>query len=194
MTRSLCVDFLNAGGCYIVERVLVLWEHCRVGKAKRAHQTPGSGGHGAQEHAFAHPTRDASRSKSALAYSLAAITVANAPATACDAPQRPMQQIELMFGRNIGGHLRVGEAAWSRFLAQEITPRFPDGLTVLSAVGQWRNPAGGRVMREPSKMVVIVTADDAAVRDRIAAIVAAYKQRFHQRSVGVISRSVCAAF
>jgi len=120
--------------------------------------------------------------------------LASAQAIACNAPQRPMQQIELMFGRNIAGRLRVGEAAWSRFLAREITPRFPDGLTVLDAAGQWRDPVGGRLVREPSKMVIIVTADDALVGDRIAAIVAAYKQRFRQRSVGVISRSVCAAF
>jgi len=39
-----------------------------------------------------------------------------------------------------------------------------------------------------------VAAEEAPVRERIAAIVAAYKQRFRQRSVGVISRSVCAAF
>src|SRR5712671_5286382 len=138
--------------------------------------------------------RSAGRRCSA-ACSLAAISVvADTPAVACNAPQRPMQQIELMFGRNIAGHLRVGEAAWSRFLAREITPRFPDGLTVLDAAGQWRDPVGGRLVREPSKMVIIVTADDAPARERIAAIVAAYKQRFRQRSVGVISRPVCAAF
>jgi hypothetical protein len=49
-------------------------------------------------------------------------------------------------------------------------------------------------VREPSKMVIIVTADEAPVGDRIAAIVAAYKQRFRQRSIGVVSISVCAAF
>jgi len=130
-----------------------------------------------------------------VASSLAAVSVfANTQAVACDAPQRPMQQIELMFGRNIAGHLRVGEAAWSRFLAREITPRFSDGLTVLDAAGQWRDPVGGRLVREPGKMVIIVTADDAPVGDRIAAIVTAYKQRFRQRSVGVISRPVCAVF
>jgi hypothetical protein len=135
------------------------------------------------------------RCRPILACSLAAISVfAGAHALACDTPQRPMQQIELMFGRNITGHLRVGEAAWSRFLAREITPRFPGGVTVLDAVGQWRDPVGGRVVREPSKMVIIVTADEAPVHDRITAIVAAYKQRFRQRSVGVISRPVCAAF
>jgi hypothetical protein len=129
-----------------------------------------------------------------IATSLGAATPAATQAGACNAPQRPMQQIELMFGRNVAGHRRIGEAAWSRFLAREITPRFPDGLTILDAAGQWRDPAGGRVMREPSKMVVIVTAEDAAARERIAAIVTAYKQRFRQRSVGVISHSVCAAF
>jgi hypothetical protein len=126
---------------------------------------------------------------------LAAISVfATTQAAACTAPLRPMQQIELMFGRSIAGHRRVGEAAWSRFLAREITPRFPDGLSVLDAAGQWRDPAGGRLVREPSKMVIIVTADEAPARERIAAIVAAYKQRFRQQSVGVVSRSVCAAF
>jgi hypothetical protein len=37
-----------------------------VGKAKRAHQRLWSGGHGAQERAFAHPTNDSNRSKSAV--------------------------------------------------------------------------------------------------------------------------------
>ena len=59
---------------------------------------------------------------------------------ACRAAQKPMVVIDLMFGRNIGGRLGVTEARWSRFLADEITPRFPDGLTVVDASGQWRAP------------------------------------------------------
>jgi hypothetical protein len=136
-----------------------------------------------------------SRRCSIVACGLAAISVfATTQAAACTAPLRPMQQIELMFGRNVAGRHRVGEAAWARFLDREITPRFPDGLTVLDAAGQWRDPVGGRLVREPGKMVIIVTADDAPAGERIAAITAAYKHRFRQRSVGVISRSVCAAF
>src|SRR5260370_42514234 len=112
-----------------------------------------------------------------VACSLAAISIfANAPAVACNAPQRPMQQIELMFGRSIAGHLRVDAAAWSRFLAREITPRFPDGLTVLDAAGQWRDPGGGRRGREPGKKRVTGTAEEGAVRQRRRAVVTAYKQ------------------
>ena len=119
---------------------------------------------------------------------------AEAPALACGGPLKPMQRIELMFGRNVRGHLKVGDTAWAKFLAREITPRFPDGLSVLDAAGQWRDKARGRLVREPSKLVIIVTQDDAPVRDKIAAIVAAYKQQFRQQSVGVVSRPVCAAF
>src|SRR5215831_18665015 len=79
---------------------------------------------------------------------------------ACSAPQQAMQQIELMFGRNIGGRLGVSETAWSRFLAREVTPRFPDGLTVVDASSQWRDKERGALVREPSKLVTIVTAED----------------------------------
>jgi len=122
------------------------------------------------------------------------VSAATAQNLACGAPLEPMAQVELMFGRNIGGRFGVGEAQWSRFLAREVTPRFPDGLSVINAAGQWRDKERGRVVREPTRLVMIVTADDAAARKKIAAIVAAYKQRFHQQSVGVVIRAVCAAF
>lgn len=130
----------------------------------------------------------------AICGALAAGVLGSAPASSCTAPLKPMQRIELMFGRNIRGHAGVGDTAWAKFLAREIAPRFPDGLTVLDAAGQWRDPAGGRLAREPAKLVIIVTADDTRVDDRIAAIVAAYKQRFHQKSVAVVTSPVCAAF
>ena len=111
----------------------------------------------------------------------------------CAAPAKAMMRAELMFGRNIGGRLGVTDARWRQFVAQELTPRFPDGLTVIDAQGQWRDPHGVLV-REPSKIVVIVTTDDAGARERISAVAAAYKERFQQRSVGVVTRPVCAAF
>jgi hypothetical protein len=116
------------------------------------------------------------------------------PAFSCGPPLQPMQRIELMFGRNVHGRPGVGDPAWTQFLAREITPRFPDGLTVVDAAGQWRDPAGGRLVRERSRLVIIVAAVDPPADDRIAAIVAAYKQRFHQKSVGVVTSEVCAAF
>jgi hypothetical protein len=125
---------------------------------------------------------------------VAAGAAAQSPNPACPgAPQR-RQAAALLFGRDIGNRPGVAESAWRRFVAREITPRFPDGLTVTNAVGQWRDPQSGRIVREASKRVEIVLpggADDAA---RIEAIATAYKRQFHQRSVGLILQSACVSF
>jgi hypothetical protein len=105
-----------------------------------------------------------------------------------------MLEISLMFGRNIGGELGVSEEVWSEFVASEITPRFPDGLTVDDAVGQWRDTETARVVKEPSKDVRVVVPAGADIQEKIDAIVAAYKQRFHQQAVGVVIRPACASF
>jgi hypothetical protein len=88
----------------------------------------------------------------------------------------------------------VTRAAWRRFLAREITPRFPDGLTVIEAYGQWRDPATMRISREPSTVVVIAMPGATADYLRLNEIAEAYKTRFRQQSVGVIVRSACASF
>lgn len=117
---------------------------------------------------------------------------AQAQTQTCRPPQQPMQEVELTFGRNIGARLGVTERRWSRFLAREITPRFPDGLTVLDAAGQWRDLKRQTLVREPSKIVRIITTADA--QPRIDAIVSAYKAQFHQDSVVVLVRPACAGF
>jgi hypothetical protein len=140
--------------------------------------------HAACRHAYA--------AFAALLLVLAAGQVADA-GDACAPPAQAMQQIELLFGRNIGGRLGVGDAAWARFLSREISPSFSDGLTVIDAAGEWRG-AQHRQVRERAKLVIIVTPDAEAARIRIAAIVAAYKAQFRQQSVLVVTRPVCAAF
>lgn len=124
----------------------------------------------------------------------AARDVPAAQGLSCSLPSTAMMRAELLFGRNIGGRLAVSERAFARFVAAEITPRFPAGLTVIDAAGQWRDTATGRIVREKSKLVVLMTGDEPAARERIAAIAQAYKTRFHQQSVGVVTRPVCAAF
>lgn len=112
----------------------------------------------------------------------------------CRDPARPMLRAELMFGRTIGGRLGVNERQWQRFLKDEMTPRFADGLTVVDGRGQWRNPGNGAIVREHSKVVIILVADTPAARERIDAVTASYKLRFKQKSVGVVTHTVCAAF
>ena len=77
----------------------------------------------------------------------------------------------------------------TRFVARELTPRFPDGLTIIDAIGQWRDRDNGRIVREPSKHVEIVLPGNDDDEARLDAVVAAYKHAFHQQSVGVIVRT-----
>jgi hypothetical protein len=113
---------------------------------------------------------------------------------ACHGAQQRRDVAELLFGRDIGKRLGVSEAAWQRFVAREITPRFPEGLTVIDAGGQWRDPGSGRIVREPSKRVEIVLPGDSDDAARLDAVVSAYKRQFRQRSVGLIVQSACVSF
>ena len=123
---------------------------------------------------------------------LACATSAAAQGVECRLTQKPMVVADLLFGRNIGGRLGVTESRWAQFLAKEITPRFPDGLTVVDASGQWRDADKNRIVRERSKLVTIIMPADA--QDKLDAIVAAYKHRFRQQSVGVVIRPACVSF
>jgi hypothetical protein len=105
------------------------------------------------------------------------------------------QQIaELMFGRKIGERIGVSEQAWARFVDREITPRFPDGLSVIDARGQWRDSEKNAIVREPSKLVQIVLPGKAEDEARLSEIAEAYKKAFHQQSVAIIVRPACVAF
>ena len=119
---------------------------------------------------------------------------AAATGLSCQSAQHPRQVAELLFGRDIGRRLGVSESAWSHFVAYELTPRFPAGLTVTDAVGQWRDAASGKIVHEPSKKVEIVLSGDGGDQARLDAVVKAYKSKFHQQSVGVIVRPACVAF
>lgn len=124
---------------------------------------------------------------------LALAPVARAQGIACLAPEKAMLRAELYFGRAIAGAGDVSAWQWADFVAKELTTRFPDGLTVIDGQGQWRD-ADGYILAEPSKIVIIIAPAGEPTRERIAAATAAYKQRFRQKSVLVVTRPVCAEF
>ena len=96
---------------------------------------------------------------------------------------------DLLFGRT-----HVSEASWARFLAAEVTPRFPDGFTVIDARGQWRAPGAQKISRERSKLLMIAMPPGTDNDERLQKIIEAYKTRFKQQSVGLIVRPACVSF
>lgn len=105
-----------------------------------------------------------------------------------------MISAEMLFGRNIGDRLGVSETDFARFVSREITPRFPDGLTIVDARGQYRDTDRGRLIREPSKVVLITFRDNPQKRAALSAIAEAYKATFKQQSVLTTTRETCASF
>ena len=134
------------------------------------------------------------RSAPAIIVALALTGEAGVQLLDCRGGQKPTQVAELMFGRKVGDRIGVSEGEWSRFVDREITPRFPDGLTVFNAAGQWRDKASSKIVREPSKIVQIVLPGEVEDIVRLNEIAEAYKTRFKQQSVGVIVRPACVSF
>lgn len=115
------------------------------------------------------------------------------PPPACPAGQEHLRTAQLFFGRNAGDKAAVSDADFRRFVDEEMTPRFPDGLTVIDATGQWRGDEN-RLIREASKVVLIVLPKGRDTPRRIDAVRAAYKARFHQDSVLLITQAACVSF
>ena len=129
---------------------------------------------------------------------LAVLALAAAPALRADSPPCPAGtdrwiEYRLFFGRSQGTSEVVTDEAWRAFLAEEITPRFPDGLSVLDAAGQWRD-ASGTIVRERSKLVLILAEPGAEGMQRTDEIAQAYKSAFGQESVLRTVTTACVSF
>ncbi|MCC6314960.1 MAG: DUF3574 domain-containing protein [Thermomicrobiales bacterium] len=97
----------------------------------------------------------------------------------------PWVRADLFFGTtNPDTGQPWGEKAWLNFLDTEVTPRFPDGLTVLTGLGQWRGESGV-TSQEESKVLIILFPSETAQESSalLEEIRAAYKEQFKQQSV-----------
>lgn len=89
-------------------------------------------------------------------------------------------QDELYFGRNkpVG---QVSNQDFQRFLQNKVTPRFPDGLTVLDADGQFLGSNG--IIKEKTKLLILIHSNSEEDQQEIQEIIDDYKKQFHQESV-----------
>jgi hypothetical protein len=86
----------------------------------------------------------------------------------------------------------VSELEWQMFLKDEVTSRFPDGLTSWEAEGQWR-AADGAIAHERSKVLLLVHPDGQAARTSVQTVIERYRKSFDQESVLWETARVCAA-
>ena len=112
----------------------------------------------------------------------------------CPDGTEPYTENRLFFGRGNADNPRaVSDEAWEDFLEDTITEEFPDGLTVLDAYGQYTDPAG-TLIKEDTKVLIILVSPDADSAPGIDRIIEEYKQRFSQQGVLREVKATCASF
>jgi hypothetical protein len=91
---------------------------------------------------------------------------------------------ELFFGTAQPDGGAVTEEQFLVFLDEQITPRFPDGLTVLKGDGQFRGENGEIVKEESFLLILLYPVEDLRPSNRkIERIRTLYKDTFQQESV-----------
>jgi Protein of unknown function (DUF3574) len=99
---------------------------------------------------------------------------------------------ELFFGLS-RPHGRITERQFDRFVDEVVTPRFPDGLTVLAGDGQFRL-ADGDIIEERSKLLILLHPGDDVDSKEIEEIRVAYIDEFEQQSVLRTDERTCISF
>ena len=117
----------------------------------------------------------------------------DADAPACPEGTDPFVEHQLFMGRSSESGEVVDDAAWAAFLGETVTPRFPDGLTVLDAQGQWRD-SDGVIQQERSKLLVILAPPGSEPMRLIEEVSDEYKRRFNQESVLRVVEDTCVSF
>lgn len=113
--------------------------------------------------------------------------------TGCGTGEEALIHDTLYFGTGKPRGGIVTPAEWGEFLKSIVTPRFPQGLTVSPASGQWRG-ADGAIVQEASQVLQLVHPDDAASENAVQALVAAYKAQFEQEAVLRVKARTCVSF
>jgi hypothetical protein len=109
----------------------------------------------------------------------------------------PWIRSELYFGTTKDDGTAYAPEEFDAFLDTEITPRFPDGLTLLTGLGQWQGEDDEDVLQERSQLLIILYPADSAREssEKLEEIRALYEMQFNQFSVlRADSAEVCTSF
>ncbi len=127
---------------------------------------------------------------------LVALSCSDADQVTCPKGLESFIEFNIYFGSEKGDGSEVSDAEWQAFLADEVTPRFPDGLTVFDARGQWLDTDADRLYREGTKVLNVLvpseTVDEA--KQAIDEIADLYVEEFDQQVVFKTSGQACAGF
>lgn len=103
-------------------------------------------------------------------------------------------QSQLYFGTACGaGCTPVSDADWERFVAEQITPRFPAGFTVIPARGRWQGDAGAQD-EQTYLLMVVYPASDPSAPAKLQELRKLYRDAFRQEAVLEVDLPAAASF
>jgi len=100
---------------------------------------------------------------------------------------------ELIFGMSRSDGPDITESEFQTFIDDQVTPRFPDGLTVVNGNGQFRD-ASGTIVQERSKVLILLYPFGKKSSNQVDAIRTEYQAMFQQQSVLRIDEEQCVSF
>lgn len=100
---------------------------------------------------------------------------------------------EIYMGRNIPGGGEVSEQQFSEFLATQVTPSFPAGLTVHDAYGQMQD-SSLQIVKQKTKVLLLVHEDSAAGAAAVKQVILAYRSRFGNPQVMLMKVGIVPEF
>jgi hypothetical protein len=112
-------------------------------------------------------------------------------ATRCAPHEQPAINEFIYFGTRTPDGV-VTDEQWASFLADVVTPRFPQGLTTWRASGQWRSQ-DGRLAHEDSHVLNLVHPADDAQEKAIQELIGEYRHRFRQEAVLRVKSASCSS-
>lgn len=98
----------------------------------------------------------------------------------------------LYFGTSMPAGV-VSPEQWTEFINDVVTPRFPQGLTMWQASGQWRSAQGEQIW-ESSHVLTVDHPDDSRSDAAVREIMHSYKTQYHQEAVLRVRALACASF
>ena len=130
------------------------------------------------------------RTTGALILMLSLAGCMSAPKVGCPVGQSQLHTAQFFLGAKPA--VKLNERDFRRFVVREVTPRFPDGVTVVEGGGQWTG-ADNRLMREAAKMVLIVLPASGDGPARMEAVRTAYRVQFKHDPIVVVPPPACVA-
>lgn len=100
---------------------------------------------------------------------------------------------ELFFGLSKPNNSEVTEEEFQHFIDTKVTPRFPDGLTLINAKGQFKDSTGN-IIQEGSKLLILLYPFNKESNQWVEQIRTEYKDAFQQESVLRVDEQSCVSF